>query len=207
MYKIPVKIEKLQKRQRSAGLLHVLAGFFLLVTGSIVDSAGVVGATIFIGWFPLVIAFASIIYGLFRRKIDPAARLNLWMRVLQAVAFIVKAIMVFDLVSIITIISLFIWAAVCLMLVYTEMKMLRPAELNLSKEGIKVPGQFTDPLIPWSLLTGFVLRPDYITLTREDRSYTQLEITADLDAGFIQEVNAFANKQIEENETPVRHDQ
>jgi hypothetical protein len=195
LYIIPVKIERLQKRQRSSGLLHVLAGFFLLVIGSFSINGFAIHPVI------LTIAVLSMIYGLFRRKIDPKAKLNPWLRLIQSAAFIIKAASVINEKGTIMAVSLFIWAGVTLMLGYVEMKMLKPTEIEVGENGIKIPGEFTDHLIPWRLVSGLILRQDYLTITREDKSYTQLELTTNLNQNTISEINQFAAERIEPNNT------
>ncbi len=181
----------------------MLAGFFLLVTGSFVDNSFQVG------WLSLIVGLASFIYGAFRKRIDPAAQYNQWMRIIQSLAFAAKAILLFNVVSMITVASLFVWSAVTLLLMFTEKKIFKPTVLGLSNSGVSIPDYFGDHLIPWELVRSLVVRPDYVTITRENHSYVQLEITADLDPKDMNRMNEFAAAEIAAHpvtETAETHD-
>lgn len=121
------------------------------------------------------------------------------MRLLQTAGFLTKGILLLDTVGTLTVVSLFIWSAVTLMLFFSEKKVFKPTELGLSKEGISVPGFYTEHLIPWSLVNDLVVRPDYVTITRENLSYVQLELLADMDRKDLNRINEFAREQLAAN--------
>lgn len=195
MYKLPVKVDGLEKRKRSSGVLHMLAGLFLIITGTrLLRSEG--NELVLLQVVMYVVGIASILYGAIRRKIDRQAKYNHWLRLLQSVSFLVKGIVLLNLEDTITLVSLFVWAGVTLMLYFTERKVFKPTELGLSKEGISVPGFYTDHLIPWELVNDLVVRPDFVTITRENLSYVQLELLADMDRKDINRINEFAREQL-----------
>ncbi len=142
------------------------------------------------------IAFVSFLYGLFRKKIDPEGRYNSHLRAFQSAGFAVKALVLINMAGTITILSLFLWSGVALLLLFTEKKILKPTVLGLGKDGISVPGYFGQHLISWDLVLDLVVRTDFVTITRENRSYVQLELLADMDEKDIAGINRFAREQI-----------
>ena len=75
MYKIPVKIEGIERRKRSTGLLHVIAGCFLISNASTYFKHLNYSDFIFVSAF-FIVGAASFGYGFFRRRLDPAAIYN-----------------------------------------------------------------------------------------------------------------------------------
>lgn len=194
MYKLPVKLDGIERRKRSTGLLHIVAGLFLIV------SAGMYYFETVQQKSPLMIllygvAIVSLFYGFFRQRLDPAAKYNHWVRLLQFISFTVLAISLVNSVSIIRILSLALWAIVILFLMFTERKIFHDTDLQVKEEGIFVPGYFRNDLIPWSGIEGFVLRPDYLTITRTDKKYVQLELLKDVDPAQMEEINVYCARR------------
>ncbi|MDQ3682909.1 MAG: hypothetical protein M3352_07535, partial [Bacteroidota bacterium] len=70
MYKIPVKIEGIERRKRSTGLLHAIAGLFLVSNASTYFKHLNYSDFIFVLPF-FIVWVASLVYGFFRLRIDP----------------------------------------------------------------------------------------------------------------------------------------
>jgi hypothetical protein len=194
MHKLAVKLDGIERRKRSTGLLHIVAGLFLIV------SAGMYYLETAEQKSPLMlllygVAIVSMLYGFFRRRIDPVAKYNHWVRLLQFIAFTVLAINLLNSVNIIRILSLALWAIVILFLMFTERKVFHDTDLQIKEEGIFVPGYFRNDLIPWSGIEGFVLRSDFLTITRADKKYVQLELLKDVDPAEIDEINFYCAKR------------
>jgi hypothetical protein len=195
VYKLPVKIEGIEKRKRSSGILHMIAGLFVLITGS--RSLQLQGDDLmYVQVVSYAVGIASVVYGAMRKRFDPQAKYNQWFRLAQSAAFLLKGFTLINVADTITLVSLFIWAGISLMLFVTERKVFKPTELGISKEGISVPGFYMDHLIPWTLVNDLVVRPDYVTITRENLSYVQLELLADMDRKDINRINDFAREQL-----------
>ena len=195
MYNLPVKIEGLEKRKRSSGILHMLAGMFIVVTGSkLLRAQG--NEFIWLQVIMYVVGVSSMVYGAVRKKIDKQAKYNQWFRLAQMATFLMKGFVLINYEDTITVISLFVWAGVTLLLWFSEKKVFKATELGLSKEGISVPGYYTEHQIPWTLVNDLVVRPDFVTITRENMSYVQLELLADIDRVQINRINEFAREQL-----------
>lgn len=197
MFKISVKLEGIERRKRSTGLLHIVAGFFLVLnTGSYYSNTSNVNLSLMVPVY--IVALVSLGYGAFRKKVDPAARYNHWIRVLQFLTFAFLSISLGHLISTLPLASLILWAVVILFLMFTERKMFEDTDLQIKEEGIFVPGYFRSHVIPWQLMEAFVLRPDFLTITRKDQKYVQLELLKGLTATEIQAINSFCRNQISE---------
>lgn len=195
MFKISVKLEGIERRKRSTGLLHIVAGFFLVLsTGSYYSNSSGVNLSLMVPVY--LVAALSLGYGAFRKKIDPAARYNHWIRVLQFLTFSYLSISFSQLISNLQVASLILWAVVILFLMFTERKMFEDTDLQIKEEGVFVPGYFRSHVIPWQVMEAFVLRPDFLTITRKDQKYVQLELLKGLTATEIQAINNFCQIQI-----------
>ena len=195
MYKIPVKLEGIERRKRSTGLLHIVAGFFLVISAGTYSQQ--VAYADFLLMLPVyIVAVVSLLYGFFRKKIDPLATYNHWIRMIQFLTFAVLAISLINLVSTVRIASLAIWAIAILFLMFTERKIFHDTDLQIKEEGVFVPGYFKNHIIPWQVMEGFVLRADFLTITRTNKKYVQLELIKDMEPDEIEEINAYCNQRL-----------
>ena len=82
MHRIAIKIDGIERRKKSTGVFHVIAGLFLIA--NIAEYYKQTNYQSFLTVLPMyVIATTSLLYGLFRNRIDPHAQFNHWMRMLQ----------------------------------------------------------------------------------------------------------------------------
>ncbi len=195
MYKIAVKIEGIEKRKRSTGLLHVIAGFFLLSNGSSYFKHLNYTDLIFVLPF-FIVGVASLVYGLFRKRIDPGAHYNHWVRTLQFLSFAILAIIFTNFASGVTYFGLILWAIVTMFLMFTERKVFHDTVMQIKDDGIHIPGYFTSDVIPWHIVADFILRPDYVTITRTNLKYVQLELLEKIEADEITAINYFSHEKI-----------
>jgi hypothetical protein len=203
MYKVAVKIEGIEKRKKSTGVLHVLAGLFLLIaTGTLVKYEA------FSGYTQVVLLYAaallSFIYGLFRKRIDPVAKQNHWVRLAQFVAFAVIGISLLNKAGTVSIISYFLWAVVVVFLMFTERKVFHDTDILIKKEGIYIPGYFTNHQLPWHIISEFIIRQDFVTITRQNKTYVQLELLQKIEQQEINKINEFAANQITQQVAEVK---
>ncbi|HVE60434.1 MAG TPA: hypothetical protein VNA26_01350, partial [Chitinophagaceae bacterium] len=111
MYSIPLKIEGIERRKRSTGILHLIAGLFLITTAG--DYYEHLNYEEFLNVLPVyMVCGVSLTYGFFRKRIDPSARFNHWVRMLQFITFAILAISFTSFADRVTNIALFLWAIV-----------------------------------------------------------------------------------------------
>ena len=197
MYTIPIKVEGIERRKRSTGLLHVIAGLFLMM------SAGTYYRQLGCQNLPLVfvfylVAILSLIYGIFRKRLDPYARFNHWMRMLQFLMFSLLGIFMLKSKTEYHTISLFFWAAASIPLLFTERKIFHDAALSLNKSSVIIPGYFSNKVIPWAFIHSIVVRPDYVTVHYPGNKYAQYEVVNELAGSQIEEINLFCQQQMKE---------
>jgi hypothetical protein len=195
MYKIPVKIEGIERRKRSTGLLHVIAGFFLISNASTYFKHLNYFDFIFVSPF-FIVGAASFVYGFFRRRLDPAAIYNHWLRMLQFLTFAILAVSFMSFASGVVYFGLFLWAVVTLFLMFTERKVFHDTVMQIKEDGIHVPGYFTSHVIPWHIVADFILRTDYVTISRTNLKYVQLELLGNIEADEVAAINDFSRQKI-----------
>ncbi|RYD94675.1 MAG: hypothetical protein EOP50_09145, partial [Sphingobacteriales bacterium] len=165
-YAIPVKIESLEKRRRMVGVLHIIAGFYLLATTASWmiqrNFQGLPGALPF-----GIVALTAITYGIRRKKKDPSGRYNSALRGLEAVALGLLALTQSGLAAY----GLFAWTVMTVMLLFSEKLLFQPSEIELTEEGVGLPGSPKPPVLPWNELENIIVRADYLTLFRNDHKY------------------------------------
>jgi hypothetical protein len=194
MYKIPVKIEAIEKRKKATDPLHLIGGFFLLGIAATLTSS-TQNSLLYI--LPVyLIAIISIFYGVLRRKLDATGKYNHWIRVVQFLTFLMLAIYTVHLFSDLKVASLVIWGIVILFLMFTERKVFHDTDITIKNDGIYVPGYFTGHLIPWNNITDLVLRTDYITVSKSNNKFLQLEVVKLLAEEEIAQINEFSRQQV-----------
>jgi hypothetical protein len=197
MFSISVKIDSIESRKRSAGLLHIVIGFFLIAKGT--DYFRLMKYTNFIWVLPvLLIASFSLFYGFFRKKTDPTASLNFTMRLLQFITFLVLGIVMVHYGTYIDYTALFIFAFLCFVLLFSERKVFNDTYIILDNNGIKIPGYYKDHQIPWNALSNVVVREDFITIFHVKQKYLQYQVMQTLSPLELAKMNAYCKEQIEQ---------
>lgn len=196
MHKLAVKLEAIERRKRTTGLLHIAAGFFLLLKS--LDYFGLQqGQT---GWSVLSFfagGVISLVYGVLKKKWDPAAALNRWIRLMQVCLFAVLAVNFIPYGQTLSVILLFAWAIGCLLLMFTERKVFHDAEMLFNKTGIFIPGYFTNRRLFWNGIKEVVIRPDYVTIFQQDDTYLQYEVLKKVDDIVLDKISVYCNEQID----------
>ena len=196
MYKLAVKLDGIERRKRTTGVLHIAAGLFLLVKS--VDYFGLQQYQKFIAVLPFFLAaFVSLLYGVLKKFWDPAARFNMAVRLMQVTVFTVLAIEFTAYNQTVSVGLLFAWAIGCLLLMFTERKVFHDAEMLFNRDGIHIPGYFTNRRLFWNNLTEVVVRPDYITLFLTNSRFLQYEVLKKLDAAVLDEIALYCTSQID----------
>lgn len=198
MFKVPVKLESIEKRKKGAGVLHVIAGLFLAIKLNEVLAAENNFNLIFLSVLIILVSISSIAYGMVRKKIDPATKYNSLIRLLQFIGFISVGIFLINIDSAHSM-AYFAWAAVTLVILFAERKVFNNTDLQIAAAGILVPGFFSTHLIPWNVVDSLVLRPDYLTIFRTNKKFVQLELTQQVETGEIEKINEFSKNQIEKS--------
>jgi hypothetical protein len=196
MYTVAVKIEGMERRRRSTGLVHVIIGFFLLIKCldlyRYLGEKGNIAVILFAG-----VAAASLAYGFFRKRLDITAKHNAGLRLLQTFAFLSFGILMYRLGKTIDYAGLFLWAFLTLILFFSEKKVFQDTVITFSTEGINIPGSYKQHLIEWDVLESITIRNDFITLFHRGKKYLQYQVLQDLSELEIVKMNAFCKEQIE----------
>ena len=198
MYSVLVKIEGIESKRRSAGLLHIVMGFFLLLKGA--DYYKLLEYKNFIPVIPvLLIASISLFYGFFRRKLDRSAQYNFWLRMIQVITFTYLGFLMLGVGRTIDYIGVFVFAFLSIILMFSERKIFQESTIFLDETGIKIPGYYRDNIVKWQDLANVVVREDFITLFHIRQKYIQYQVQQDLSTLELAKMNAFCKEQIEQN--------
>jgi hypothetical protein len=202
MYSITVKIEGIESRRRSAGLLHMVIGFFMIV-----NAATYYRFTAYSNFLPvipfLLVASVSLFYGVFRRKLDWNARYNYWLRLVQVVSFTVLGILLTTVGRTIDYMGVFVFTALSIILLFSERRIFQETIITLDDKGISIPGYYRDHFIDWNELSEVVVREDFITFFHIKQKYLQYQVKQDLSTLEVAKMNAFCREKIEERETSM----
>jgi hypothetical protein len=200
MHHIPVKIEGIERRKRSTGLLHIVAGLFLITSTSSYFRS--VGYHNFLSVLPMyLVAVASLVYGLLRSKLDPNATYNHWLRVVQFLVFAALAILMLKAKIDFRNFTLLLWAIICILLLFTERKIFHDAFLTLGERSVSIPGYFSNRILPWEVIENLVIRQDYVTIYLPQNKYIQHEVLVELSEKEISDMNNFCQQQLKEKQT------
>ena len=198
MYSVTVKIDGIESKRRSAGLLHIVVGFFLIAKGA--DYFKYLEYETIVPVIPVfLVAGLSLFYGFFRRKVDIFARYNAAIRLIQVLTFLVLGFIVMQGGRTIDYIGMFIFAFLCFMLMITERKLFEETTIFFDESGIRIPGNYKDYLVKWDELTEVVVREDFLTFFHIKKKYLQYQVMQDLSTLEVAKLNAFCREQIERN--------
>ena len=196
MYSVVVKIDGIENRRRSAGLLHIVIGFFLLL-----KAADYYRLTTYKNIIPvipiLLVASFSLFYGLFRSKLDRSHQYNYWLRLIQVISFSFLGILLIGVGRSIDYIGVFMFVLLSIILLFSERKIFQETALYFEPSGIRVPGYYRDHLVEWPDLTEVVVREDFITLFHKKQKYLQFQVRQDLSTLEVAKLNAFCREQLE----------
>lgn len=202
MYSITVKIEGIESRRRSAGLLHVVIGFFMIVNAA--TYYRFTGYKDFLPVIPiLLVASVSVFYGVFRRKLDWNARYNYWLRLVQVVSFAILGILLTTVGRTIDYMGVFVFTVLSIILLFSERRIFQETVITLEDEGISIPGYYRDHLVDWNELSEVVIREDFVTIFHIKQKYLQYQVKQDLSTLEVAKMNAFCREKIEKSEASI----
>ena len=196
MYSVTVKIEAIEGRRRSAGLLHIVNGFFLVAKAA--DYFKYAEYTNFFAVVPtLLIGTLSLFYGFFRKRVDPFAHYNYGMRIIQVVAFAALVVMFIAIDRPADYIGISIFVVLSSILVFSEKKIFEETTIFFDENGIRIPGGYRDHMVPWSEVSNVVVREDFVTIFHVKQKYLQYQVIQDLSTLETAKMNAFCKEKIE----------
>ncbi len=205
MYSVLICIEGWEAKRRSVRLLHILAGFFLLVKG--IDYYRFTRYEEVLPVIPvLLVSSFTLFYGFFRKKLDASGIYIGRFRIAESAAFLLLAILLLKTGKAIEYIGVFAFAGLTLLLYFTERKVFAEPLLLIREEGITVPGNCGDQLVRWEELNEVVVREDFITLFHREEKYLQFQVAQDLSTLETAKMNAFSLEQIEARKASVRRE-
>jgi hypothetical protein len=196
MYSVTVKIDGIENRRRSAGLLHVVIGLFLIAKG--IQYYQATEYRDFIPVIPvLLVAALSIFYGFFRRRVDPFAHYNYGVRLIQIVCFTALGVMMVNKARPVDYFGVFVFVVLCMVLLFSERRIFHETTIFLDENGIRIPGYYRDHLVHWEELTDVTIREDFITLFHVKQKYLQYQVMQDLSTLETAKMNAFCREKLE----------
>ena len=197
MFSVAVKIDGIESRRRSAGLLHIVLGLFLIIKSA--DYYKFLEYRNFVPVIPFLLTGSfSLFYGFFRKKIDFTYRYNYWLRLLQVIAFTVLGFMLSGVsTNTIDYLGVFVFVPLSLVLLFSERRIFDVTAITIDERGISIPGYYRDHLIPWNQLSEVVVREDFITIFHQRQKYLQYQVMQDLSTLEVAKMNAFCREKIE----------
>lgn len=195
MYTISVKLEGEERRKKNSAVMHVLLGFFLIVKA--VDFLKETDFKSIASSVPIfAMGIAALVYGLLRKNLDPHARYNMTMRLLQIVVLVALTVMMVMIGRKGDALVVGLFVLVSAMLAASDKLAFAESSLNFDNEGIRLPVQARRALIPWNELNEVVIREDFVTLFHIKKKYLQFQVKQDLSTLEIAKISAFCNERL-----------
>lgn len=196
MYSIAVKIEGIESRKRSAGILHIVIGFFMIFNASNYYRF-INYKNLFPVSFILLVASISLFYGFFRRKMDLSAHYNYYLRLVQVVSFTVLGFLMIATGRSSDYIGVFVFAILSIVLMFSERRIFQDTTVYFNDDGIKIPGYYSDHLLKWQEVSEVVVREDFLTIFNNNKKYLQYQVMQDLSTLEVAKMNAFCKEKLE----------
>lgn len=195
MYSVTVKIDGIESRRRSAGVLHVVVGFFMIFNASnyyrITNYKNILPVA-----FVLLVASISLFYGFFRRRMDLSAHYNYWLRLVQVIGFAILGFLMVGTGRPTDYIGVFAFALLCIVLMFSERRIFQETTIFFIEDGIKIPGYYKDHLVKWNELSEVVVREDFLTIFNTGEKYLQYQVMQDLSTLEVAKMNAFCKEKV-----------
>lgn len=196
MYSVTVKIDDIESRRRSAGILHIVIGFFMIFNSSnyyrFANYKNVLPVAII-----LLVASISLFYGFFRKKMDLSAHYNYWLRLIQVVSFTALGFLMIGSGRPADYIGVFVFALLCIILMFSERKIFQETTVYFVEDGIKIPGYYRDHLLQWDEVSEVIVREDFLTIFNSNKKYLQYQVMQDLSTLEVAKMNAFCREKVE----------
>ena len=197
MYHVAIKIEEMIRRRKSAKLMHLFIGFFLLTKA--IDYYKRLQFENLLPALPaFLVAGVSIAYFFLRKTFDPLHRYHYWLRLLQVLACVYLVAALWRTGTAFDTIGISVLAIVSLILYFTERNIFEETNLSFTNDGVQIPGYLKNHLVPWTDLTEVVVREDFITLFHVERKYLQYQVLQDLSTLEVAKMNAFCKEKLAE---------
>lgn len=202
MYNIAVRIEGIESRRRSAGVLHIVIGFFMIFNAS-----NYYRFTHYKNVWPvafiLLMASISLFYGFFRKKMDLSAHYNYYLRLVQVISFTVLGFFMIRTGRSSDYIGVFVFALLCIVLMFSERRIFHDTTIYINENGIKIPGYYRDHLVKWEEISEVVVREDFLTIFNVNKKYLQYQVMQDLSTLEVAKMNAFCKEKVEDKKQTV----
>lgn len=196
MYSVTVKIEGIESRRRSAGVLHVVVGFFMIFNASNYYRINNFKNLLPVA-FVLLVASISLFYGFFRRRMDLSAHYNYWLRLVQVIGFTTLGFLAIGTGRPTDYIGVFVFALLCIVLMFSERRIFQETTIFFTEEGIKIPGYYRDHLVKWEELSEVIVREDFLTIFNTKEKYLQYQVMQDLSTLEVAKMNAFCKEKVD----------
>jgi hypothetical protein len=147
--------------------------------------------------FVLLVASISLFYGFFRRRMDLSAHYNYWLRLVQVVGFTILGFLVIGTGRPTDYIGVFVFALLCIVLMFSERRIFQETTIFFTEEGIKIPGYYRDHLVKWEELSEVIVREDFLTIFNTNEKYLQYQVMQDLSTLEVAKMNAFCKEKVD----------
>jgi hypothetical protein len=195
MYSIAVKIEGIESRRRSAGILHVVIGFFMIFNAANYYRFSNYKNVLPVA-FILLAASVSLFYGFFRKRMDLSAHYNYWLRLVQVVSFTLLGFLALNTGRANDYIGVFVFAALSIVLMFSEKRIFNETSVYFVDEGLKIPGYYRDHLVKWEEISEVIVREDFLTIFNVNKKYLQFQVLQDLSTLEVAKMNAFCRDKL-----------
>jgi mRNA-degrading endonuclease YafQ of YafQ-DinJ toxin-antitoxin module len=199
MYSVRVRIDGIETRRRSAGLLHIVIGFFLLSTGA--NYYRYLEYQTIIPSLPVfTVAAVSLLYGFSRKRIDLQARYNYWLRLMQVLTFTITGVVFLAIARPVDYWGLFVFALLTILLLFSERRIFFETVIKFEETGLRIPGYYRDHQVPWKSLSEVIVREDFLTIFHIKKKYLQYQVLQDLSTLEVTKMNAFCREKTTQTE-------
>jgi hypothetical protein len=196
MYSVAVKIEGIESRRRSAAILHIVSGFFLIFNASNYYRFAHY-KNLFAVAIILLVASVSLFYGFFRKKMDLSAHYNYYLRLVQVISFTVLGFLMLNTGRSSDYIGVFVFALLSIVLMFSERRIFQQITVYFTEDGIKIPGYYRDHLVSWNEVAEVIVREDFLTIFNVNKKYLQYQVLQDLSTLEVAKMNAFCKEKVE----------
>lgn len=189
-HSILIQFPPFDKQRGAAKLLHLLAGFLLIMNAYAhykQQSISISFLVLQLSASFLVLVFAASGKGFFNQTKTN----HRFFRLLEAAMFFYASVFFYGLNLAFPALLQAITGLGILILSFAEKNIFEPTQIRISENGIELPYNFKKNIIAWSTISNMIIKSDFISIDTKSNQFLQYEISEVMTDEKIDAINAF----------------
>lgn len=189
-HSILIQFPPFEKQRKAAKLLHLLAGFLLIINAYAHYKQQSISITFLV--LQMAAAFLVLVFAASGKEFFNQTKTNhRFFRLLEAAMFIYASVFFYESNLVFPSLLQTITGLGILILSFAEKNIFEPTQIRISENGIELPYNFNKNIIAWSRINNIIIKSDFISIDTKSNQFLQYEISEVMTDEKIDGINAF----------------